>query len=248
MISLKDKVIYVTGASRGIGEAVAVLCAELGAEVILHASAESSLEAVKAEIEGITGTTPLCFAYECSEPAHIKEAFGAIKKHYGRLDAAVLNAGVMMTGMLGMIQEQHMERVLRVNLFSTIEHLQYAARVMRSANTGSIVCLGSIIGERGAAGATVYSASKAGVRGAALSAAKELAGSGIRVNVVAPGYIDTDLNAQHTPQQKAQYLERIPFGRMGEAKEVAALIAFLVSDASSYITAQVIGVDGGMTT
>jgi 3-oxoacyl-[acyl-carrier protein] reductase len=246
VIDLSGKTIFITGSSRGIGLAVAELAAQLGADVVLHGRSEASLKDASASIAAIKGEEPLTFAYDCADFGQIRNAFVTIKKRLGRLDGLVLNAGVMETAMLGTIPSDQMEQLIRVNLTSTMEHLQYGARVMRQANTGSIVCLGSIIGERGSAGATAYAASKAGVRGAALSAAKELAGAGIRVNVVAPGYIDTEMNASHTPQQKENYLQGIPFGRLGQPREVATLIAFLISECSSYITGQVIGVDGGM--
>jgi 3-oxoacyl-[acyl-carrier protein] reductase len=153
----------------------------------------------------------------------------------------------MTAARLGMISRQMLEQTLDVNLASAILHMQGAAKLMMKRNAGSIVNISSIVGRFGFEGQVAYAASKAGLLGATYSAAKELAPHQVRVNAVAPGYIDTDLNRQHSEEVHRQNLARVRMGRMGKADEVADLVRFLASDRSAYITGQVMGVDGGMS-
>jgi 3-oxoacyl-[acyl-carrier protein] reductase len=153
----------------------------------------------------------------------------------------------MEPALLGMITDEARRRTLDVNLGAMIANMQAASRLMMRAKTGSIVNMSSIVGRFGFPGQVVYAAAKAGVIGATLSAAKELAPHGIRVNAVAPGYIDTDMNRGHDDAAHAANLARIRMGRMGRPEEVAAVVLFLAGDAAGYVTGQVVGIDGGMS-
>jgi len=183
--------------------------------------------------------------YDVRDIEAIKKAFSWIKKEFGQLNVLVNNAGVLDDALLGMIDQKQIQTTFATNIEGVIHHMQYAARLMKK-NGGSIVNVSSIIGRTGNTGQTVYSASKAAVIGASYSAAKELAPHGIRVNAVAPGFIDTDMTKQLSEEKYAERLKEIKMGRIGKAEEVANTIWFLGSDLSTYVTGQVIGVDGGM--
>ncbi len=163
-----------------------------------------------------------------------------------RLDILVNNAGILRDALIGMISDAEINDVLRTNLIGAIQVTQAAARLMARGKNASIINISSIIGVRGNRGQLIYAASKAGLIGATLSAAKELAPQGVRVNAVAPGYIQTTMIANVPADIHAQRVASIGVGRVGDPQDVANLVLFLASDLSSYITGQVIGVDGGM--
>ncbi|SBT04586.1 3-oxoacyl-(acyl-carrier-protein) reductase FabG [Candidatus Accumulibacter aalborgensis] len=242
---LAGKVVLITGASRGIGRATALACAHAGAVVVLHARARTHLEDVSEQVLGIGGKS-LVVTFDLSFPEGIATAYESIFRVLGRLDGCVNNAGMMTSGLLGMISAKSIQETLGCNLQGTILSMQYAARLMRRRKQGSIVNLSSIMGTRGAPGLVAYAASKAGVVGATLAAAKELAPEGIRVNAVAPGFIETDMTRALSAEQRAQSLSQIRMGRAGRAEEVAQAALFLLSDRASYISGQVLGVDGLM--
>jgi 3-oxoacyl-[acyl-carrier protein] reductase len=176
----------------------------------------------------------------------ISRSFQEIFRRYKRLDVLVNNAGMMEPAKLGMISQAMLTRTLEVNLGAAIQHMQGATKLMHRSGGGAIVNMSSILGRFGFAGQVPYAASKAGLIGATLSAAKELAPQKIRVNAVAPGYIDTEMNRQHSAEVHQRNLARVGMGRMGQPQEVANLVRFLASDQAAYITGQVIGIDGGM--
>jgi 3-oxoacyl-[acyl-carrier protein] reductase len=245
-IDLSGRVAVVTGASRGIGAAIARTLAAHGAHLILHARAPSDALNIVAEQAGTDGAAAHFVTGDVSDPATAdaigKAAFSKTK----RLDIWVNNAGQLQESMIGMTQPAAMQAVVAANLNSVLYSIQAAARLMRRNGGGSIINMSSIMGRFGQSGIMSYSASKAGVIGASMAAAKELAPLGIRVNVLAPGFVETDMTARMTDAARAEKLAAIPMGRAGQPEEVADAALFLASDLSRYITGQVIGIDGGM--
>jgi 3-oxoacyl-[acyl-carrier protein] reductase len=244
---LKDKVSFVTGSTRGIGWATAYEFARQGAIVILnHRSGgtllEERCEQLKTEFKG----TVLGLTADVNEATAVKKCYGEIFRRFKRLDILVNNAGILQDALLGMIPDATMRAVLDTNVLGSLIHLQEASRLMARNSSGSIINLSSIIGRFGNEGQTVYAASKAAVIGMTMAAAKELAPKNIRVNAVAPGFIDTAMTRQLPREKYEQRVAGIRMGRIGRPEEVAQAIVFLASDMSSYVTGQVLGVDGGM--
>lgn len=237
----------VTGASRGIGRAVADTLAMLGADVALVAARDpSGLTAQADELAARHGVRTLALPGDVADPAAVKACYQAVWRAWKRLDVLVNNAGVMEGALIGMIGDALIERTLAVNTAGAIHHLQGAARLMTRAGAGAIINVSSILGVRGQAGQAVYATSKAALLGLTLSAAAELAPKGVRVNAIAPGFIDTELVAHLGADSRAAELGRIGLGRFGTPADVADAVAFLASEAAGYITGQVLGVDGGM--
>nr|WP_042184316.1 glucose 1-dehydrogenase [Kibdelosporangium sp. MJ126-NF4]CEL16219.1 3-oxoacyl-[acyl-carrier protein] reductase [Kibdelosporangium sp. MJ126-NF4]CTQ94144.1 3-oxoacyl-[acyl-carrier protein] reductase (EC 1.1.1.100) [Kibdelosporangium sp. MJ126-NF4] len=235
-----ERVALVTGGTRGIGLATAKALAEAGATVVITGRDETVAKQVAEEFGG-TG-----LGLDVADADAVSSLVRSVAKEHGRLDIAVANAGIMEGGLLGMVKADAVDRTLGINVAGTLHTVQAAARVMMRKRTGSIVVLASIVGEQGSAGQTVYAASKAAVSNIAKSAAKELGRHGIRVNAVAPGVIETQLTADLSDEVLADRAKQTPLGRLGRAEEVARVIRFLVSDDASFITGQVLGVDGGL--
>jgi 3-oxoacyl-[acyl-carrier protein] reductase len=237
---------WITGASRGIGRATAIEAARQGAALILTARSLEGLEGTAIESERAGGMRPKLVVCDVADQGSLKSAFKELHSHSKKLDFVVNNAGVLRDAMLGMIGSTQIDEVMRTNAFSVIHIMQFAARMMMTYKSGSIVNVASIIGRTGNEGQVLYSASKAAVIGATKSAARELAPHGIRVNAVAPGVIDTAMIAG-IPDEKMDALKRsICMRRLGTADEVARTICVLASSYTSYVTGQVVGVDGGM--
>lgn len=242
---LAGRIAVVTGASRGIGATTAEILAARGANVVLtgHSDGDQLVERA-GRLSETHGTTCLAQVADVADEKQVSAVYRFVHATFKRLDILVNNAGILGDARIGMITEAMLERTLAVNLAGGVRNLQMAARLMR--NGGAIVSVSSIIGLRGNPGQVVYGASKAGLIGMTLSAAKELGTRGIRVNAVTPGYIDTGMISHLSHDMHAERIAGIPLGRSGAATEVARAIAFLVSDEASYITGQVLGVDGGM--
>ena len=243
---LDDKVAFVTGSSRGIGRATAELLAEAGAAVVINGRDESAVEQLSADIAERFGVKTLAAPGDIADSKTVQAIYQQIFREFKRLDILVNNAGILDDAFLGMIPDDTVRNTFAINTESVIYNMQQAARLMRRKKTGSIVNLTSIIGRVGNEGQTVYGASKAAVIGATLSAAKELAPIGIRVNAVAPGFIDTEMTRGLPEDKYQERVDSIKMGRIGTPEDIANVILFLASEQSSYVTGQVIGVDGGM--
>lgn len=243
MLDVSGRVALVTGASRGIGFAVADGLARQGATVVVCARKVDQSIAIALE----TIRSGCCHVVEGSvrDPGFVRNLVKDIHSKYKKLDIVVNNAGIMRSAMLGMTSESDIDETLAVNLAGVLRIMQGASRLMARSG-GSIVNISSIVGIRGAPGQVVYAASKAGVIGATLAAAKELAPKGIRVNAVAPGYIETEMTKDLGEEVREDTLGRIGIGRLGRPEDVADVVLFLASDMARYVTGQVIGVDGGM--
>lgn len=246
-LRLDGRVALITGGTRGIGFATAEALAAQGADIVLVGRTDSTHANEQAEVlvkrYGIRAIGRAC---DVAVPTAVSSLYSEVFKLFKRLDVLVNNAGILRESVIGMIQEELLEQVLEVNVAGQIRNLQLAARIMQRRGTGAIINVSSIVGLRGNVGQTVYSASKAAILGLTLSAAKELAPSGIRVNAVAPGFIETDMMSTLSPETRALTVANIPLKRPGTPSEVADVILFLASDLSRYITGQVLGVDGGM--
>ncbi|MEU3627368.1 3-oxoacyl-ACP reductase [Amycolatopsis coloradensis] len=238
---LEGKIALVTGGTRGIGLATARALAEAGATVVLTGRDEAKAKEAAAAAGAASG-----LALDVTDAKAVSTLVRGVAKEHGKLDIVVANAGIMEDALLGMIREELVDATLSTNVAGTLHTVQAAARAMMRKKSGAIVVLASIVGEHGSAGQTVYAASKAAVANIARSAAKELGRSGIRVNAVAPGVIDTDLTSGLTEDAKAENIGKTPLGRLGTPEDVANAIRFLVSDDAAFITGQVLGIDGGL--
>jgi 3-oxoacyl-[acyl-carrier protein] reductase len=241
---LEGRVALVTGASRGIGAAIARAYAAQGASLLLCARSDG-VDALAQELGAGRGAVR-AMRGDVSDPTFARELITSARKQHGRLDVLVNNAGILRQGLIGMTSIEQMRELLEVNIVALMTLTQYAIRVMDAKRSPSVVNLASIAGTAGMEGVTAYSASKAAVVGYTLSSAKELAPKGIRVNAIAPGFIDTDMVRGVSPEWYERRLQSIRMGRIGTPEDVAGVAVFLGSDLSRYVTGQVIGVDGGM--
>lgn len=240
---LENKVALITGAAQGIGCAIAKRFALSGAIVYANDISEGSLSPLlKWAEENSCDIRAVCF--DVTENKMAKNAIMQIKKETGRLDVLVNNAGIMLDELIGMITQDKMRKTFDVNVFASIELLQLAARIMIKQKSGSIINMSSIVGVNGNKGELVYSASKGAVISMTKTAAKELAPSGIRVNAIAPGIINTPMFEAVGEEYKKEKKACIGMGRIGEPDDVAKACEFLASDLSEYVTGQIIGVDG----
>ena len=242
---LKGKICLITGASRGIGKQIAERFVKEGAVVYANDLKADVIEAWAAELPEGERERVHALPFDITDSEGAKKAVMDLRKAEGRLDVLVNNAGVEYNEGIGMIQRDHLMNMLMVNTVGTIEMLQLAARVMmRNKEGGSIVNMASIVGLRGNPGQLGYAASKGAVVSVTRSAAKELARYQIRVNAIAPGLINTEMFQRVDPEKMKKRIEGIGLGYVGEPVEVAKACVFLASDLSSYISGQVLGVDG----
>ncbi|MCR5758278.1 MAG: 3-oxoacyl-[acyl-carrier-protein] reductase [Selenomonas sp.] len=243
---LDGKVALVTGASRGIGRAIALKLAAEGAKVAInYAGNTAKAEEVKAEIEKNGGKAILVQA-DVADAAAVETMVNTVVEQFGQIDILVNNAGITRDGLLMRMKDEDFDAVINTNLKGVFYCTKLVSKLMMKKRSGRIINMASVVGLMGNAGQTNYAAAKAGVIGFSKSVAKELAARGITVNMVAPGFIDTDMTAAMTDKAKEMTLTGIPLNRMGTPEDVANAVAFLVSDNASYITGQVINVDGGM--
>jgi len=246
-VILDKKIVFITGAARGIGFASAKVFARAGATVLLGGR---NLEKIEQAIDAIRQESPdaqlapiLC---DVADEKNVKAAFRKIFSTYKRLDVLLANAGVLNDALIGMVTTEQIREVFGVNTFGVLYCSQYASRLMSRTGAGSIILVSSIIGTNGNKGQAVYSGSKAAVIGITKSLAKELAEQNIRINAIAPGFIDTDMARSISKEKFQERLDSIKMGRIGQPEEVANVALFLASDLSTYVTGQIIGVDGGM--
>lgn len=237
------KVVLVTGGSRGIGRACAVAFGQAGATVVLTYSGN---EAAAAAAVAAAGGKARSVRFDVADTKACAAAVEDIVRAEGRLDVLVNNAGVSIDGLVVRIKDADWDKQLDTNLKGAFSLCRAAARPMMKQRSGAIVNLTSVVGEMGNAGQAAYAASKAGLIGLTKALARELASRNIRVNAVSPGFIDTDMTSGLEPELKAKIAESIPVGRFGSADEVARAVLFLASDAASYVTGEVLKVNGGM--
>ena len=243
---LEDKLVLITGAAKGIGFATAKAFVQEGAKVFINGRNQSALDKVANKLNSLAKHKVSTLCFDVSDPEQVKVGFQLLFKQVKGLDILVNNAGVLNDALLGMVTATQVESVYGVNTFGTLYCSQYASRLMQRRGGGSIVNIGSIIGTNGNEGQAVYGGSKAAVIGITKSLAKELAPSNICVNAIAPGFIDTDMARSLNDDKFQERIDSIKMNRIGRPEEVASVALFLASSMSSYVTGQVIGVDGGM--
>jgi len=243
---LSGKTALVTGASRGIGRAIALRFAAEGAFVALnYAGNEAAAAETLAAIEAAGGNA-VPSRFDVGNPAQVDAAVKSIVAERGRIDILVNNAGVTRDNLLMRMTEDDFDAVVRTNLKGTFLVTKVVSRQMIRQRGGRIVNMSSVVGEMGNAGQSVYAATKAGILGFTKAMARELASREITVNAIAPGFITTDMTQSLSEAARKEFAERIPLGRFGTPGEVAELALYLASDASAYVTGQVIGINGGM--
>ena len=242
----ENKTVFVTGGSRGIGKEVALKFADNGYNVVInYVSTKTNVEELQKEFED-KGVKALIMQADVTDKEAIDEVVKKAIEEFGSIDVLVNNAGITRDNLLMRMSDEEFDKVIEINLKGTYIVTKAVTKYMMKKRKGSIINLSSVVGVAGNAGQCNYSASKAGIIGFTKSVAKELASRNIRSNAVAPGFIETDMTAVLSDEVKENIHNQIPLKRMGTAKEVANLIYFLGSDESSYITGQVINVDGGM--
>ena len=243
--NLTDKVAIVTGASRGIGEAIAKQLSSCGAKIILIARNSDQLVAVKETIISNGGIAE-SIAGDVSNLNSISEIVTNTIDKWGRIDILVNNAGIARDNIIMRMKEDDWDSVMNINLKGCFNGIKSVARPMIKNKAGRIINITSVIGQIGNAGQSNYAASKAGIMGLTKSMAKELGSRNITVNAVAPGYITTNMTYELNDEVKEQLKPSIPLGRLGTPDDVANLVCFLASDEAGYITGQTFNVDGGM--
>jgi 3-oxoacyl-[acyl-carrier protein] reductase len=254
--ALSGKVALVTGASQGIGRAIALALGRRGAKVIVNYLPDSAEQPgvrekqareVAAEIETVGGQAAIS-GFNVATSASVTDAIKAIGAEHKQLDILVNNAGIAINGLLMRFSDEQWATTLQVNLTGAFNTTRAAATLLLKAKeAGRIINISSVVGEMGNGGQAAYAASKAGIIGLTMSTARELASRGVTCNAVAPGYIDTAMTADHLPEPaRVKLLEQIPLGRIGRADDIADAVAFLAGPEDTYITGQVIRVNGGL--
>ena len=246
--ALAGKVALVTGGSRGIGRAIAVALGQRGAKVVInYASREDAAREAAAAVEAAGGQAVIS-GFDVANSAAVTDAIKAIGKDHGGLDILVNNAGVAINGLLMRFSDEQWKKVLDTNLGGAFNCVRAASMLLLKAKgAGRIINITSVVGEQGNGGQLAYSASKAGLIGLTMSTARELSSRGVTCNAVSPGFIETDMTAEHLPEAaKAKLMEQIPLARIGKPEDVADAVAFLAGPEAGYITGQILRVNGGM--
>jgi 3-oxoacyl-[acyl-carrier protein] reductase len=245
---VENKVVLVTGASRGIGKAIATLFAESGAQVAFtYLSSVEKGQALEKELSS-HGIKAKGYRSDASNYQESEDLVNAVVEDFGAIDILINNAGITRDGLLMRMSEEQWDEVMRVNLKSVFNLTKAATKPMMKAKSGSIINLTSIVGIKGNAGQANYAASKAGIIGFTKSVALELGSRNIRCNAIAPGFIETEMTGELNEASVEEWKKSIPLKRGGQAQEVANVCLFLGSDLSSYVTGQTIQVDGGLLT
>lgn len=245
MFKLGNKVSIVTGASKGIGKAIAKIFAQAGTHVVCVSRTKDDLNILKKEILNDGGSVSI---YSC-DVSNFNEVEGLIRntvEKFSKIDIIVNNAGITRDGLIMRMSDEDWNTVIDINLKGTFNAIKAVSRQMMKQRSGRIINISSVVGLKGNAGQANYAASKAGIIGLTKSSSKELASRGITVNCIAPGYIATDMTDQLTDKVKEEIINRIPLGYIGKTDNIAAAALFLASDEAEYITGQTISVDGGM--
>ncbi|EST59232.1 3-oxoacyl-ACP reductase FabG [Proteus cibi] len=236
------KIALVTGASRGIGRAIAEDLVARGATVIGTATSENGAQAISEYLDG----KGKGFVLNVTENDSIEKLLADVRAEFGEIDILVNNAGITRDNLLMRMKDDEWQDIIDTNLSSVFRLSKAVMRAMMKKRHGRIITIGSVVGTMGNAGQANYAAAKAGVIGFSKSLAREVASRGITVNVVAPGFIETDMTRALTDDQRAGILSQVPANRLGDAKEIASAVAFLASDEASYITGETLHVNGGM--
>jgi len=245
-MSLKGKVAIVTGGSRGIGRAIALKLAQHGADIVINDVVD--VEKMQNAVEEIRSLGVKCepLKADVSNEEEVKTMVSTVIEKFGGIDILINNAGITRDGLLVKMKESDWQFVMDVNLKGVFLCTKAVIRSMMSKRSGCIVNISSVVGITGNPGQSNYSASKAGIIGFTKSVAKEVGSKNVRVNAVAPGFIDTDMTESLPEAVKAKFMENIPLGRYGQSEEVAEVVAFLCEERARYVTGQTITVDGGM--
>jgi 3-oxoacyl-[acyl-carrier protein] reductase len=246
MFRLDGKVALVTGGSRGIGRACSEVLAAQGATVIVnYLKGETAAREVAAGI-GASGGVADISGFDVADSKAVDAAVDAISKKHGKIDVLVANAGISIDGLLLRVRDEDLDALWATNVRGAIACARAASRGMMRSKWGRIVFMSSVVADMGNAGQTAYAATKAALLGAARSIAREYASRNITANVIAPGYIDTDMTAGMTAQAREYVMKAVPLGRTGSPKDIAAACAYLASEEAGYVTGQEIRVNGGM--
>nr|WP_231701867.1 3-oxoacyl-[acyl-carrier-protein] reductase [Crassaminicella thermophila] len=245
-VNLIGKTAVVTGGSRGIGKAIALKLAELGANVVVNYTRSSDKADEVVKIIKDMGRDAIALKADVSNTEEVKNFFKEIEKKFDTIDILVNNAGITKDTLLMKMKDEDWDKVININLKGTYNCTKAVTRKMMKQRSGKIINVASVVGVMGNAGQANYAASKAGIIGFTKSVAKELGSRGINVNAVAPGFIQTEMTDKLSEEVIENYSKNIPLGKLGTPEDVANVIAFLCSDGARYITGQVINIDGGM--
>jgi len=245
-VKLEAKVALVTGGSRGIGRDIALRLASRGAYVCVNCSASVAEGEKTVEMIRHAGGDASLFSFDVSKLSQVEESVGKILEEKGKIDILVNNAGISRDNLLLRLKEDDFDRVIDVNLKGVFNCTKSVVKSMIKNRSGKIVNITSVVGEMGNAGQSIYSASKAGIIGFTKSVAREVAPRGITVNAVSPGFIITHMTESLPEKVREGYLKGIPLNRLGEVEDVSWAVLYLVSERASYVTGQILGVNGGM--